>query len=127
MTRRFQFVTYVLVGMLCLSGPRAFAADKVVGQSDLDQAVSKSQGRDEAARASVTTLLQRDEVKSLANAYGLDLRRAEGAVGALQGDELMRVAGLAATANSQLAGGAQSITISLVALLLIIIIVILVA
>lgn len=127
MTRRFQFVTYVLVGMLCLSGPRAYSAAQVVGPSELNQAVTKSLDQENAARNTITTLLQRDEVRALANGYGLDLRRAEAAVGTLQGDELKRVSALAASADSQLAGGATTITISLVALLLIIIIIILVA
>ena len=43
------------------------------------------------------------------------------------GDDLRRASALAASANAELTGGAQSVTISLVALLLIVIIVILVA
>jgi hypothetical protein len=62
----------------------------------------------------------------LAEGHGLDVRRAEAAVSTLQGDELQRLAQLAAQAEVQLAGGDTVIRISLVALLLIIIIVILV-
>ena len=123
-------VTYVLVGMLALSGPLALSADPAVGlasQADLDNALAKALVQEDAARNTITTLLQRDEVRSLAEGYGLDVRRAEAAVGTLQGDELQRLSLLAADADYQLAGGDRVISISLVALLLIVIIVILLA
>jgi len=123
-------VTYVLVGMLALSGPLALSADRAVGianQADLDNAMAKALVQEDAARNTITTLLQRDEVRSLAEGYGLDVRRAEAAVGTLQGDELQRLSLLAADADYQLAGGDRVISISLVALLLIVIIVILLA
>jgi len=130
MTRRFRIVTYVLVGMLVLPGPLAHSADSVASlatQADLDNAIAKTLGQEDAARSTITTLLRRDEVRSMAESYGLDVRRAEAAVSTLQGDELQRLSLLAADADVQLAGGAQTITISLVALLLIVIIVILIA
>ena len=123
-------VTYVLVGMLALSGPLAQSADRGVGlptQADLDDAMVKTLVQEDAARDTITTLLQRNEVRSLAEGYGLDVRRAEAAVSTLQGDELQRLSLLAADADRQLAGGDQILSISLVALLLIIIIVILIA
>jgi hypothetical protein len=128
MVRRFA-VTFVLVGALVLSGPLAHSADSVASpttQADLDNAVTKALAQEDAARGAITTLLQRDEVRSMAAGYGLDVGRAEAAVGTLQGDELQRLSALAANADAQLAGGDQIIRISLVALLLIIIIVILV-
>jgi hypothetical protein len=128
MNRRFT-VAYVLVGMLALSGPLAHSADNVASlatQADLDNAVTKALVQEDAARSTITTLLQRDEVRSMAEGYGLDVRRAEASVSTLQGDELQRLSQLAANASVQLAGGDQVIRISLVALLLIIIIVILV-
>jgi hypothetical protein len=128
MTRRFHVVTYVLVGMLALAGAvPAQSANRIASQTDLDAAIAKSVGRDDAARHTISTLLQRDEVRRLAKAQGLDLRRAEAAVGTLQGDELQRLSVLAANADVQLAGGDEVIRISLVTLLLVIIIIILVA
>ena len=128
MTRRFGIVTYVLVGMLVLSGPLAHSDDSVASlatQADLDKAIAKTLGQEDAARSTITRLLQRDEVRSMAEGYGLDVRRAEAAVSTLQGDELLRLSLLAADADAQLAGGDQTITISLVAVLLIVIIIIL--
>ena len=119
MTRRFSIVRYLLVGLLVLSGPPAYSADSVVSlatQADLDKAIAKTLGQEDAARNTITTLLQRDEVRSMAEGYGLDVRRAEAAVSTLQGDELQRLSLLAADADAQLAGGDKTITISLVAL-----------
>ena len=126
MTRRLA--ACVLVGILALSGPLAHGADGVVGlatQADLDNAMAKALAREDAARSSITTLLQRDEVRSLAEGYGLDVRRAEAAVSTLEGAELQRLSLLAADANAQLAGGDQVLRISLIAALLIVIIIIL--
>jgi hypothetical protein len=130
MTRRFTVVTYALAGMFVLSAPLAHSADRVATlttQADLDNAIAKKLGQEDAARLTITTLLQRDEVRSLAQGHGLDVRRAEAAVSTLQGDELQRLSLLAAEADAQLAGGDQILRISLVTLLLIVIIVILLA
>jgi hypothetical protein len=116
--------------MFALSGPLAHSADRVVvlaTQADLDNAIAKTLAEEDAARSTITTLLQRDEVRSLAEGYGLDVRRAEAAVSTLEGSELQRLSLLAADANVQLAGGDVILRISLVALLLIVIIVILLA
>lgn len=128
-TRRL-IVTFVIVGMLALPGPWAHGAEQVASlatQADLDDAIAKTLDQEVAARTTITTLLQRPEVRKLAEGRGLDVRRAEAAVGTLQGDELRRLSALAANADAQLAGGSHTVRISLVALLLIIIIVILIA
>jgi len=128
MTRRFSIVGYVLVGMFALSGPLAHSADRVMSlttQAELDNVIAKKLAQEDAARNTITTLLQRDDVRGMAKGYGLDVRRAEAAVSTLQGDELQRLSLLAANANAQLAGGDTVITISLVSALLIVIIIIL--
>jgi hypothetical protein len=123
MTRMLSIVTYALVGALTLSSPLAHAGTAT--QADLDHAIAKTLADEDAARGAITALLQRDEVRSVAKSHGLDLRRAEAAVETLTGAELQRLSLLAADANLQLAGGAQTITISVVTLLLIVIIIIL--
>lgn len=125
MTQRFRIVTGVLVGLLVL-GPLAHGTETVAVQADLDAAITRTLDREGAARAAITALLQREDVRQLAEGRGLDLRRAEAAVGTLQGDELQQLSLLAARADAQLAGGRDPIiSISLVTLLLIVIIVIL--
>ncbi len=128
MTRRFSIVTCVLVGMFALAGPLAHSADSVASlatQAELDNVIAKKLAQEDAARNTITTLLQRDDVRGMAKGYGLDVRRAEAAVSTLQGEELQRLSLLAANANAQLAGGTTVITISLVSALLIVIIIIL--
>jgi hypothetical protein len=126
MTRRF--LTYLFVGLLALAGPLAYATDRVAApttERDLDAAITKTLGQEDASRAAITSLLQREDVRSMAEGYGLDVGRAASAVKTLQGDELQRLSALASDANVQLAGGDQVLRISLVAALLIVIIVIL--
>ena len=130
MMRRLKLnLSCLLVGAFALASPLAHSADRtftVATEADLDNALTKALAQEDAARGTITSLLQRDEVRSLAAGYGLDVRRAEGAVSTLQGEELQRLSLMAAQADMQLAGGEQILRISLVAALLIVIIVILV-
>ncbi len=128
--RRAGMAAFLIVALLALPGPKVQAAGRTSGpvsQSQLDQALAGKLRSDDAARDTIRHLLQREDVRELARGYGLDARQAEAAVGTLQGPELQKLAGQAAAANAQLAGGDLDIRISLVALLLIIIIVILLA
>jgi hypothetical protein len=130
MIRRLSIVTCVFLGMLALSGPLAHSADSVAGlatQTDLDNAIVRTLAQEDAARSTITTLLQRADVRSMAESRGLDVQRAEAAVSTLQGDELQQLSLLAADANTQLSGGDQVVSISLVTLLLIVLIVVLLA
>ena len=99
----------------------------VVDRAAVDQAIGEKVVSDESARDSIRTLLNRDDVRAMAEGMGLDVRRAEGAVSPLEGKDLQRVTARATAANELLAGGATTITISLVAILLIVIIIILLA
>jgi hypothetical protein len=118
-------VMLALAFALTMAVPGVAPADtSAVGSSDLDAALAASANQEDAAREQVRALLDREEVRTLAAAAGLDLRRADAAVAALDGEELELVAQHAAAADDALAGG-QTITISLVAALLIIIIIIL--
>jgi hypothetical protein len=124
-----SIVGCLLAGTLALSAPLAYGADssRLATQADLERALAASLSREDAARTTITHLLQRPDVRSLAEGHGLDVRRAEAAVATLGGDELQRLALLAANADQQLAGGDRVLRISLVAALLIVIIVILIA
>ncbi|MBP6704147.1 MAG: hypothetical protein KA385_11610 [Vicinamibacteria bacterium] len=127
MKLRSNPLTFALVGLLVFATSNINAADRVTTQVDLDNAVAKTLTEDTAARATITTLLGTDEARTMVKGMGIDIRTAQNAVGTLQGEDLRRASALAASANAELTGGAQSVTISLVALLLIVIIVILVA
>jgi hypothetical protein len=123
---RLAKTTLALALGLFMALPGVGIADTTaVGSSELDAALASSVLQEDGARERVRELLARDDVQRLAEASGLDLRRADAAVATLDGKELQEVAQLAAQANDALAGGAQTITISLVAALLIVIIIIL--
>lgn len=110
---------------LAASAPvTAATTEHVVSASDIQRALRQETLAD-AQRVTILGLLQRQELRELAARSGLDMRSAESAVRTLEGEELKHLAQYASDAERDLAGGAQTITISLVALLLIIIIVIL--
>jgi cell division protein FtsL len=128
MRRGMGVLNCLLVAVLALSSPLAYSADRsadVTTQADLDTAVAKKLAQEDAARATIRGLLQRDVVREMAKSYDLDLKRADAAVGTLQGDELESLSLQAAQVDSQLSGGDTVISLSLVSLLLIIIIIIL--
>ena len=110
--------------MLAATAPRAAAADHVASAADIQSAL-RQQTQADQQRATILGLLQRSEMRELMGRAGLELRSAESAVRTLAGEELTRVADYASQAEKELAGGAQTITISVVTLLLIIIIIIL--
>ena len=114
------------IGMLLAAGAPASAAttDHVVSTADIQRALQQRTQAD-AQRATILGLLQRAELKDLAARSGLDLRSAESAVRTLEGEELQSLAQHAQAVERDLAGGSQTITISVVTLLLIIIILIL--
>lgn len=121
-----ELATATLVLALAVSSQPAYAQPStVVDRSAVDQAVGEKVQSDESARDAIRTLLGRDDVKAMAEGMGLDVRRASNAVSSLEGADLQRMTARATAANEVLAGGATTITISLVAVLLIVIIVIL--
>jgi hypothetical protein len=98
-----------------------------IGPAELDAALALHERKEAGQRERVRALLQRDDVRAVAAGQGIDLRRAEGALDTLGGEDLRRLADQTAAVEAGLAGGDLTITISLIALLLIIIIVILLA
>lgn len=112
--------------LLAASAPPTSAADHVASAADIQRALRQLTQADQQ-RATVLGLLQRSEMRELMGRAGLELQGAESAVRALSGAELARLADYASQAERELAGGAQTITISVVTLLLIIIIIILLA
>lgn len=123
-----ELAAATLVLALALGSQPAFAQQTVVvDRAALDQALAAKVSADENARVAIRTLLGREDVKAMADQMGLDLRRATNAVSSLEGADLQRVSARAVVANETLAGGAQTVTVSLVAILLIVIIIILVS
>lgn len=103
-------------------------AQQHVADSGANAAGGFRQGqRRRSQSAGCANALERSDVKALASQMGLDLRQANTAVAQLTGDELASVAQSAGAVQADLAGGNNTVTISVTTLLLILIIIILVA
>lgn len=93
----------------------------------ISQALQERVAETDAQRDRVRQLLQRPEVRELTGQLGLDLRRAESAIGTLEGQQLADAAAQAERIDTALAGGQSRITISttflIIALLLLIVLI----
>lgn len=101
----------------------------VMGRSQLERATVEADRTEAAQRAAIRSVLDREEVRSAAEASGIDLVEAREAVAALEGDELDRVAARAGAVDRALAGGHGTVVIGTTALIiaLLVLIIILVA
>jgi len=92
----------------------------------LDAAVSQHVQAADQDRETVRLFLQRGDVRAIAGRYGVDIRRAESAVTALDATELASVAAQARQADQALAGGASTVTISTTTIIIALLVLILV-
>jgi len=125
--RIHRVVVSVIVSSLLWSSSAIAQQRHVVDPAALHQAVADQAVTDQQNRDAVIGVLQQPQVRELAGRLGLNVTRAEDAVPTLNSAELAGLAESARMADVQLAGGANTIVISVTTLLLIIIIVILVA
>jgi hypothetical protein len=94
------------------------APPHIAGQADLDAAVQEHARATDRDRETVRLFLQRADVRAIAGKYGVDIRRAESAVAAMDTSEVANIASQARTANDALAGGQGSVTISTTAIII---------
>ena len=116
--------------LLSLMAFGSAGAQEVQGHTITDQelrnAVRAEVEAEEADRVLVDRVLQREEVRSVAGNAGLDVERARGAVGLLEGGDLARVASLASDVEDQLVGGQSTITITTTTLIIALLVLILI-
>jgi hypothetical protein len=119
----------VLLLPILLVSSTAFAGQqsRIVDADALRQALAAHAGTEQDQRDAVRRVLDRDDVRQLADRMGLDVAQASAAVGTLTGGDLADAAERAATVEAALTGGAPTVVISVTTLLLILIIVILLA
>jgi hypothetical protein len=113
-----------------LVAPAAQAQSHVIAKSALTQAVQERVSQDRADRDAILSLLDRSEVRQIAQQAGLSLGTAQAAVSTLQGQDLHDLASQARQVNNDLAAGASTVVIStttIVIVLLIVILIVLVA
>jgi hypothetical protein len=120
--RRFLAVTL----MVLLAAPAAQAQSHVVSKADLAKAVAERVRQDQADRDAIVSLLQRQEVRTIAAKAGLSVDKATAAVSVLQGDDLRELASQARQVQNDLAGGASTIVISTTTIIIVLLIIILI-
>jgi hypothetical protein len=100
-------------------GPgQATAPAHIAGQTVLDAAIQEHARATDQDRETVCSFLERADVRAIAGKYGVDMRRAESAVAAMDASEVANVASQARAANDTLAGGQGSVTISTTAIII---------
>ena len=90
----------------------------IAGQPVLDAAVQDHARATDRDRETVRLFLQRGDVRAIAGKYGIDIRRAETAVAAIDASEIATIAAQARTTEGTLAGGQGSVTISTTAIII---------
>ena len=84
----------------------------IAGQNLLDDAAQEHARAADRNRETVRLFLERADVKAIAGKYGIDVRRAESAVTAMDASEIAQIAAQARAADETLAGGQSKVTIS---------------
>ena len=84
----------------------------VVDQVALDQQVAAKVAKTAEQRAVIERLLEREQVRSVAERTGIELADVKAAVATLEGDELAQLAAHAQGVDDSLTGGQSTITIS---------------
>jgi hypothetical protein len=94
------------------------ARTHIAGEAVLDAAIREHARATDRDRETVRLFLQREDVRAIAGKYGIDIRRAESAVAAMDASEIANIAAQARTTEGTLAGGQGSVTISTTAIII---------
>lgn len=111
---------------LLLAPGFAPAQEHAATDAELRSAVAERTEREEADRAVLERLLEREEVREIAGKAGIDVERAKDAVAGLDGRELAALAAAARDVEDRLAGGQATIRITYSALVLALLVAILI-
>ena len=100
-------------------GPgQAAVPTHIADQAILDAAIQERSRATDQDRETVRLFLERADVRAIAGKYGIDMRRAESAVTAMDASEIANIAAQARTTEGTLAGGQGSVTISTTAIII---------
>ncbi len=98
----------------------------VVGENEIQARIDQQIGQADADRQAIQMMLQREDVRQIAGAAGLDLERAGAAATVLSGPALEDLAAQAREVTADLAGGSGTVVLSGTAIIIILLILILV-
>lgn len=122
-----KIAALLLIPIFLLSSPALAQQIHVVDAAAMNQALADKAVSERGQRDVVRRVLERDDTRRLAASLGLNLADAAAAVATLEAAELAPLAAQAeAVEAAALAGGANTIVISVTTLLLLLIIVILI-
>ena len=123
-----KVVALLLLPMFLVCSPALAQQARIVDAAAMSQALASKAASESAQRALVLRVLNRADAREMAAQMGLTAEQADSAVATLSGPELGTLAQHAqAVETATLAGGANTIVISVTTLLLLLIIVILLA
>ena len=123
-----KMIALVLLPLFCAASPALAQQPRVVDSATMSQALADKADSETAQRALVRRVLDRADVREVASRMGLSVELADSAIATLSGVELGTLASHASAVEAgALAGGANTVVISVTTLLLILIIVILLA
>jgi pyruvate/2-oxoglutarate dehydrogenase complex dihydrolipoamide acyltransferase (E2) component len=127
--RSTRVVTWVFALLLAASAPAWAQQSRIVSPEELNAAVVNRADAVAQDRARLRALLARPEVRDVARAHGLDIERAQGAVGTLGTAELQQISPLVQGVNAHVGGGGviSMSTTTLILILLIIILIVVIA
>ena len=117
--------TSVLALLFASVGLPVSAQDHAADQATLDRAIADHVRQRADEREAIRRVLQLEHVRKVAEGAGLDLRRAETAVAALDDSDAELLAAKARTVNEALTGGQSTIEISTTAIIVILLLLIL--
>ncbi|MCA1791641.1 MAG: hypothetical protein ABR506_05610 [Candidatus Krumholzibacteriia bacterium] len=125
-------VAAVVVAALCGFVGNAAGADPavappqhVVGETGIQAAIDQSLVQADADREAILAMLQREDVRRIAGAAGLDLERASAAAATMSGPALERMADQARALDNDLVGGEGRVVMTTTAIIIILLILIL--
>ncbi|MFO7609711.1 MAG: hypothetical protein R6X35_11055 [Candidatus Krumholzibacteriia bacterium] len=113
-----------LVGNAAGADP-AVAPQHVVGETGIQAAIDQSLMQADADREAIQAMLQREDVRRIAGAAGLDLARASAAAATMSGPALERMADQARALDNDLVGGEGRVVMTTTAIIIILLILIL--
>lgn len=108
------------------AGVTADTPRHVVDAIGIQAQIDQQQGQVDTDRQAIRLMLQREDVRRVAGAAGLDLERAGAAAALLSGAQLESMAAQARVINSDLAGGDSSVVISTTAIIIALLVLILI-
>ncbi len=126
--KRFALAVLTMVVVAVGAAGSSFADEPqrhVVGQNEIQAKIDQQIVQADADRQAIQVMLQREDVRQVAGAAGLDLERASAAAAVLSGPALAQLAAQAREVNAGLVGGEGRVVLTTTAIIIILLILIL--